>query len=459
MLSLDNVTLLGIDCVAINRLIVAADISEKFIQFKQVKLLTHLESNDPRIVKIPQIASIESYSEFMIKELYKYVDTDYVLIFQHDGFVLNPNRWSDKYLDYDYIGAPSFWGMGNGGFSLRSKKLLHLLAHDESVVEFHPEDLKICKTYRAHLESKGIKFAPRDIAQRFSVENSTWNGQFGYHNADISLWDSSKFIDASEENPFAEILQNQKQDQDIIRLTYVVQFYIEDDEKNPLTELIAIYNSYSRDVLKHIHFVFVDDHSRVPIEIPDDVVLNYTLLRVTTDKTWNQGGARNLGVQHAKSENLILTDIDIKFPENLLARLIDYKLPNDSVFKFKTISNLKPTRPHDNVFFMTKSVFMKTNGIDEEFCGYYGYEDIFFLRQQKALGTKFYVFGYSNIVHKEHKNSKATQHYDLDRDLTVNEALMEQKLDIIKTSENPLEARSDLFLNFDWIVVAEQLNL
>ena len=145
--------------------------------------------------------------------------------------------------------------------------------------------------------------------------------------------------------------------------------------------------------------------------------------------------------------------------KNLLARLIDYKLPNDSVFKFKTISNLKLVRPHDNVFFMTKSVFMKTNGIDEEFCGYYGYEDIFFLRQQKALGTKFYVFGYSNIVHKEHKNSKATQHYDLDRDLTINEALMEQKLDIIKTSENPLEARSDLYLNFDWIVVAEQSNL
>lgn len=457
MLNLDNVTLLGIDCVALDRLIFAADISEKFIQFKQVKLLTHFESNDQRIVKIPQIKSIEAYSEFMIKDLYKYVETDFVLIIQHDGFVLNPNRWSDAYLDYDYIGAPVFWGMGNGGFSLRSKKLLNILAEDDSIVEHHPEDLKICKTYRPQLEIKGIKFAPNEIAQRFSVENNSWNGQFGFHNADISLWDSSKFMDESKASPFTKSLQIENKKEETIKLTYVVQFYVEDVQKNPLPELLAIYNTYSRDILKHIHFVFVDDNSKIPIEIPETIILNYTLLKITSDIQWNQGGARNLGVEHAKSENLILTDIDILFPENLLGRLLHYKLPNQSVFKFKTISSLKPIRAHDNVFFITKSIFMKTNGVDEEFCGHYGYEDIFFYHQQKALGTKFYIFGYSNIVHKEHKNSKETEHYTLDRDLKINETLMENKLAIIASSDNPLDARSELYLNFEWVLISEQL--
>ncbi|WP_299307301.1 DUF5672 family protein [uncultured Psychroserpens sp.] len=457
MLNLDKVTLLGVDCIDINRLILAADISQKFVNFKSVKLLTHLESNDSRIVQIPQIDSIEAYSQFMIKDLDKYVDTEFVLIFQYDGFLLNPNRWSEDFLNYDYIGAPVFWGMGNGGFSLRSKKLLQVLSADNHIKEFHPEDLKICKTYRSHLESEGMQFAPVDVAQKFSVENDSWNGQFGYHNADISLWDSTKFLDTEAHKAFVDNIQNQGQDANEIKLSYVVQFYLEDNKSNPLQELISVYSSYSRDILNKIHFVFVDDHSKIPIEIPEDIVLNYTLLRVTSDITWNQGGARNLGVKYAKSEHIIVTDLDILFPENLLGRLTDYKLPSNSVFKFNTISNLQKVRPHVNVFFMTKSIYMKTNGVDEEFCGHYGYEDIFFYHQQKALGTKFYLYTYSNIVHKEHKDSKTTQHNSLIRDVETNEKLIADKLEIIKTSKNPLDARSDLYLNFEWEVVSEEI--
>lgn len=458
MLDLDNVTLLGVDCVDIERLIIAADISEKFINFKSVKLLTHLESADDRIVSIPQIDSIEAYSAFMIKELYRYVDTEFVLIFQYDGFVLNPKRWSEEFLNYDYIGAPCFWGMGNGGFSLRSKKLLNALKTLAYITDFHPEDLKICKDFRPQLESKGIRFAPNEVASKFSVENKMWNAQFGFHNANISLWESEKFIDNTEEQQvFLDKINRQQNDSNVIKLSYVVQFYLEDNRSNPLLEHIAIYNSYSRDILKHIHFVFVDDHSKISIDIPKDIVLNYTLLRVTTDILWNQGGARNLGVKYAKSERVIVTDLDVLFPENLLGRLVHYKLPNNSIFKFNTISNLQPVRPHVNVFFMTKTMYMKTNGVDEEFCGNYGYEDIFFYHQQKALGTKFFLYSYSNIVHREHKDSKELQHNSLVRDVIVNEQLIADKLAIIESSDDPLEARSDVYLNFEWEVLEEEM--
>ena len=111
MINLDNVTLLGIDCVDIDRLIYAADVSQKGIKFKEVKLLTHFESDDNRIINIPKIESIEDYSEFMIKGLNDYVDTDFVLVIQYDGFVLNPEQWNPKFLEFDYIGAPTKWGM------------------------------------------------------------------------------------------------------------------------------------------------------------------------------------------------------------------------------------------------------------------------------------------------------------------------------------------------------------
>ncbi|MCB0381820.1 MAG: hypothetical protein KDD05_00520, partial [Psychroserpens sp.] len=73
MIQLDNVTLLGIDCVDINRLMYAADVSQKGIEFKSVKLLTHFEADDDRVVKIPKIDTIEAYSHFMVKQLNDYV--------------------------------------------------------------------------------------------------------------------------------------------------------------------------------------------------------------------------------------------------------------------------------------------------------------------------------------------------------------------------------------------------
>ena len=85
---ISNVTLIGVDCVDLERLKLAADVSTKEISFGKVKLLTSIPSNDPRVVKIPPIKSIKEYSDFMIKNLDQYIDTDFALVFQYDGFTL-----------------------------------------------------------------------------------------------------------------------------------------------------------------------------------------------------------------------------------------------------------------------------------------------------------------------------------------------------------------------------------
>jgi len=219
---LPTVTLLGIDCVDIDRLIQAAEICMKDFNFAEVKLLTSLPTEGiENIVPIKPIKTIEEYSEFAISELNKYVDTTHVLIIQYDGFILNPSAWSDEYLDYDYIGAPLKildWSIkafnlnpntngdlvvGNGGFCLRSKKLLHLLSEmstQEKIPEYHPEDVVICIKIKQKLEAQGIKFAPVELAEQFSFEHSTkksgewtskWTDEFGFHGlkwSDISDW-------------------------------------------------------------------------------------------------------------------------------------------------------------------------------------------------------------------------------------------------------------------------------
>lgn len=208
--SLPNVTLLGIDCVNVERLQKALDISSEKFEFGAVKLLTSLPTSDNRKVEIPHIGSIEDYSEFVIRDLHHYVDTDFVVLVQYDGFILNPNAWEDEFLKYDYIGAPWFvedWSVknfnfppelintyvvGNGGFSLRSKRFLQVSAQfaEQGLFKpYHPEDVALCVWHHKDFEQSGLTFAPSDIAARFSFEgdgdmegkNDLYTNQFGFH--------------------------------------------------------------------------------------------------------------------------------------------------------------------------------------------------------------------------------------------------------------------------------------
>ncbi len=204
MKNLPNVTLLGIDCVDVERLQKALDISSLGIKFGAIKLLTSLSTSDTRKVEIPHISSIEDFSKFSICDLHKYVDTEYVLLVQYDGFILNPESWNDEFLNYDYIGAPwlvadwsirdfdfpekllGTWIVGNGGFCLRSKTFLETssrLAQEGAFKKYHPEDVVMCVWDRDKLENEGMKFASIDIAKQFSLEGDdvVYDKQFGFH--------------------------------------------------------------------------------------------------------------------------------------------------------------------------------------------------------------------------------------------------------------------------------------
>lgn len=215
---LETVTLLGIDCIDVDRLLLVMKICQERFEFAEVKILTSLEvSHIENIVKIDPVLSTEAYSHFILHDLDKYVETPHVLVVQYDGFILSPEAWSDEFLKYDYIGAPwliADWAIknfdvpakldgqfivGNGGFSLRSKKLLSVcakLATTGEMPKYHPEDMAIGIYYRQLMEENGIKFAPVNIAKKFSYEafddeEKAWDGQFGFHGldwTDISKW-------------------------------------------------------------------------------------------------------------------------------------------------------------------------------------------------------------------------------------------------------------------------------
>lgn len=220
-LQLPNVTLLGVDCVDVPRLQKALDISELRIEFAEVKLLSSITNDDSRWVEIPPIHTIEAYSEFCIRDLTQYVDTEYVLLVQWDGFILNPESWSDRFLEYDYIGAPwyieeEFWFtqfnfprslagqqvIGNGGFCVRSKKFLETsscLATQGVFAEYQPEDVQLCVFKKEDMEAEGITYAPYEVAKDFAIEGTdeVYDSQFGFHG--LQWTDISKWIEENKE--------------------------------------------------------------------------------------------------------------------------------------------------------------------------------------------------------------------------------------------------------------------
>lgn len=154
----------------------------------------------------------DSVGKIHLKTIPAVVDTDFNIIVHYDGFAVNKSAWTDLFLDYDYIGAVWPWhqkneNIGNGGFSLRSKKLYNALLDlnvgylledfDQNIRKKYsskgasnkmiiPEDVIISRVYRPILEKEyGIKFPSEELADRWSIEHnysSPWLGKsLGFH--------------------------------------------------------------------------------------------------------------------------------------------------------------------------------------------------------------------------------------------------------------------------------------
>jgi hypothetical protein len=203
-----DITLICVDCVNLDRAVDSIQLYANDFKFSSIKILTNTNPNNyNNICIIPKLNNIDEYSKFILNDLTNYVDTEFCLLVQWDGIMLNPTAWKDTFLNYDYIGAPWAYqtnNVGNGGFSLRSKKLLELL-HNMKIVLPGAEDNIICRTgVKNELISAGITFADEEIAFKFSIEGNPkfgniYTNQLGFHsftctNITDKLWPNTKYL-------------------------------------------------------------------------------------------------------------------------------------------------------------------------------------------------------------------------------------------------------------------------
>ena len=122
------------------------------------------------------------------------VETDYYLGIHSDGFVINPHLWEDEFFNYDYIGAP--WKdegqrnrVGNGGFVLKSNKFVQLTRYIKHLGKH--DDGELTNDYYDYFTQNGCKYAPVEVAARFSLESKileceyNLDNSFGFHGRGI----------------------------------------------------------------------------------------------------------------------------------------------------------------------------------------------------------------------------------------------------------------------------------
>ena len=155
-----------------------------------ISLETICGKNDVLFHYTTPFSSVVEWGQYIVFDLYKLITTSHIILIHADGFIININKWNQKFLYYDYVGAP--WPFPNDSYtyrdinnnlsrvgnsvSLRSLLLLELptklhLEWSGDLLNFHGhEDGFLCVHQKHVLEQNGCNFAPIKLAASFSRE-------------------------------------------------------------------------------------------------------------------------------------------------------------------------------------------------------------------------------------------------------------------------------------------------
>ena len=159
---------------------------------QEIYLLSDRDFSGVKNIRINKISSVSEYNKLVLIDIYEIVSQEFALVFQWDGFPLNANAWNLEFFRYDFLGAPHYSEIYktlffNGGFSLRSKRLMEKVRNVVTAYPAlinHPEDAVICNLLREKLESSQMLFPDMSIAGQFSYELGAMpESFFGFHGA------------------------------------------------------------------------------------------------------------------------------------------------------------------------------------------------------------------------------------------------------------------------------------
>lgn len=191
MIKLSTVTLIAVATRNVEATVKAMEYSCKGINFGAKVLISPycpVNSINLKWFHVEPFATIDQWNEYIVYNLWRHFDTDYCMLVHADGFIVNSDKWQDKWLEWDYCGAP--WDIAcayaiQGGrnqplsrvgnsVGLRSRKLCKLptdinLQWKRFNNDSNEDTFLSCHN-RVLLEEHGMKFMPFEEAIYFGRE-------------------------------------------------------------------------------------------------------------------------------------------------------------------------------------------------------------------------------------------------------------------------------------------------
>lgn len=158
-------------------------------------------------------------------------------------------------------------------------------------------------------------------------------------------------------------------------ITLILPYY---ENGGMLREQHRCWAALSEKTRSRLHAIVVDDGSPedpASAHAQNPGLASWRLFRAGVDVRWNWLFCRNLGVEHATTEWVVMTDIDHVLPEATWCRLMRGKLDPLNVYRLSRVDapDLTPYKPHPNTWVMTRHMFReRIGGYDERFSGFYG---------------------------------------------------------------------------------------
>jgi len=172
------------------------------------------------------------------------------------------------------------------------------------------------------------------------------------------------------------------------KLTYVITYY-----NQPFIEKqLELWSSYPSDVLSQLEFVMVDDGSKTrplaPIVRPYKNKLSIKLFVITKDIYWNIPGAINLGMCMTNTPWAFHADVDNWVAAESMSEIMD-AIENEENELYDFVVHIgERVANNTSSFLLTRDLFWKIGGYDEDFSGQYGHDDIYFKYECEFRGHK-----------------------------------------------------------------------
>lgn len=223
-------------------------------------------------------------------------------------------------------------------------------------------------------------------------------------------------------------------------LTLIMAYY---ENHTMLQRHLHQFQKYDRKVQKNLQIIIIDDGSPAsPARLDSESPCQISIYRMKVDVRWNQDACRNLGANKAKTQWILLTDIDHLVPNDTMAAIMTQSLNPEFVYKFSRVSEpeMLPYKPHPNSWLMTKSMFCDVGGYDERLAGWYGTDGDFLDR----------VAAVAPIVRLDLPLVRVPRHVTPDASTTTLTRKTPQDQAMIKTLRAKYKGTPPLTLSFPW---------